>query len=117
MSYKTNYELYARASLDLKRPYPSELVLNPLGNLYPHVSALQLQSDSDAWSNAGYFTGYHHVDYWARAYATDPIEEEYISKSRRLRRNSVVNKLRRFLFKEPRSPSTETMVRKRPHST
>ncbi|OQE18941.1 hypothetical protein PENFLA_c020G08230 [Penicillium flavigenum] len=72
MSYKTNYELYSRGSIDSRRsPPPPDELLSPLATLYPHVAALQPQYNP---SNCT-FTGYRDTGYWAAAYTTQPIDD------------------------------------------
>ncbi|KAJ5306415.1 hypothetical protein N7508_005430 [Penicillium antarcticum] len=78
MSYKTNYELYSRGSIDSRRSPPPDELLSPLASLYPHVTALQPKYDP---SNCT-FTGYHHSGYWAAAYTAQPIEEPFMSTRR-----------------------------------
>ncbi|KAE8335518.1 hypothetical protein BDV24DRAFT_155972 [Aspergillus arachidicola] len=56
MGYKTNYEPYRSESLDMRQELSSEELLYPLGDLYPHVVALQLQSEDNPWSKN--FPGY-----------------------------------------------------------
>ncbi|KAE8362067.1 hypothetical protein BDV27DRAFT_147290 [Aspergillus caelatus] len=56
MGYKTNYEPYRSQSLDMRQDLSSEELLYPLGDLYPHVVALQLQSEDNPWSKN--FPGY-----------------------------------------------------------
>ncbi|KAJ5780704.1 hypothetical protein N7457_005864 [Penicillium paradoxum] len=78
MSYKTNYELYSRGSIDSRRsPLPDEL-LSPLATLYPHVAALQPQYDPSSCT----FTGYRDTGYWAAAYTTQPRETPLASTRR-----------------------------------
>ncbi|KAJ6163796.1 hypothetical protein N7497_003775 [Penicillium chrysogenum] len=72
MSYKTNYELYSRGSIDSRRsPTPPDELLSPLATLYPHVAALQPQYNP---SNCT-FTDYRDTGYWAAAYTTRPIDD------------------------------------------
>ncbi|KAJ5264852.1 hypothetical protein N7505_007645 [Penicillium chrysogenum] len=72
MSYKTNYELYSRESIDSRRsPIPPDELLSPLATLYPHVAALQPQYNP---SNCT-FTGYRDTGYRAAAYTTRPIDD------------------------------------------
>ncbi|KAJ5801200.1 uncharacterized protein N7518_003268 [Penicillium psychrosexuale] len=79
MSYKTNYELYSRGSIDSRRsPPPSDELLSPLATLYPHVAALQPQYNP---SNCT-FTGYRETGYWAAAYTTQPVDDSSISMRR-----------------------------------
>ncbi|CRL20318.1 unnamed protein product [Penicillium camemberti] len=98
MSYKTNYELYSRGSIDSRRspPSPDEL-LSPLATLYPHVAALQPQYNP---SNCT-FTGYRDTGYWAAAYTTQTIDDSSMSM-RRIdgRPCRFVSKLRRLLSRD-----------------
>ncbi|KAJ5395666.1 uncharacterized protein N7487_009969 [Penicillium crustosum] len=71
MSYKTNYELYSRGSIDSRRSPPPDELLSPLATLYPHVAALQPQYNP---SNCT-FTGYRDTGYWAAAYTTQTIDD------------------------------------------
>ncbi|KAJ5425752.1 hypothetical protein N7465_000822 [Penicillium sp. CMV-2018d] len=72
MSYKTNYELYSRGSIDSRRsPPPPDELLSPLATLYPHVAALQPQYNP---SNCT-FTGYRDTGYWAAAYTTQTMDD------------------------------------------
>ncbi|KAJ5864549.1 uncharacterized protein N7529_006465 [Penicillium soppii] len=92
MSYKTNYELYSRGSIDSRRsPPPDELLLSPLAELYPHVAALQPQYNP---SNCT-FTGYHETGYWAAAYTTQPREDSF---SMPIRRGTGKSELGPILF-------------------
>ncbi|GAB1195812.1 hypothetical protein APSETT444_005077 [Aspergillus pseudonomiae] len=59
MCYKTNYEPYRSQSLDMKEDLSLEELLYPLGDLYPHVVALQLQSEDNPWSKN--FPGYSDI--------------------------------------------------------
>ncbi|KAJ5692236.1 hypothetical protein N7462_001659 [Penicillium macrosclerotiorum] len=99
--YKTNYELYARESIDSRRSPPPDELLAPLATLYPHVAALQPQYDPNSCT----FTGYRHTGYWAAAYTTQPLEETHFSPRRAsdaisCRFASKLSKLRRFLSRE-----------------
>ncbi|KAJ5162281.1 hypothetical protein N7492_007673 [Penicillium capsulatum] len=77
MSYKTNYELHARRSVDSRRSPPPDELLSPLATLYPHVTALQPQYDPSSCT----FTGYRSTGYWAAAYTTQPLDEPpYLSR-------------------------------------
>ncbi|KAB8077581.1 hypothetical protein BDV29DRAFT_153645 [Aspergillus leporis] len=62
MCYKTNYEPYRSQSLE---ELSSEELLYPLGDLYPHVVALQLQSEENPWTKSKNFSGYEDISYWA----------------------------------------------------
>ncbi|CAG7949544.1 unnamed protein product [Penicillium nalgiovense] len=98
MSYKTNYELYSRGSIDSRRsPPPPDELLSPLATLYPHVAALQPQYNP---SNCT-FTGYRETGYWAAAYTTQPIDDS--SSMRRVndgRPCRFVSRLRRLLSRD-----------------
>lgn len=97
MSYKTNYELYSRGSIDSRRSPPPDELLSPLATLYPHVAALQPQYNP---SNCT-FTGYSDTGYWAAAYTTQTIDDSSMSMRRidgRPRR--FVSKLRRLLSRD-----------------
>ncbi|KAJ5555310.1 hypothetical protein N7535_007749 [Penicillium sp. DV-2018c] len=78
MSYKTNYELYSRGSIDSRRSPPPDELLSPLATLYPHVAALQPKYDPKSCT----FTGYQDTGYWAAAYTTQPREEAFVSTRR-----------------------------------
>ncbi|RDW86589.1 uncharacterized protein DSM5745_03231 [Aspergillus mulundensis] len=68
MTYKSNYEPYTSQSL-YSRPSSSSSLLYPLGDLYPHVVALQLQIEED--ENASKNSGYHQdIAYWAEVAAS-----------------------------------------------
>ncbi|RMJ24977.1 hypothetical protein PHISP_04140 [Aspergillus sp. HF37] len=111
MTYKSNFEPYVSRSPDITDDpaMPSyDEAFDPLGSLYPYVTALQRQS------NPGYFIGYNPAYSWAEAYTTQPpLEEENPRPS--LRRMSdisgrrFVSKLRRILGRDE--------ARGRPHST
>ncbi|PIG81694.1 hypothetical protein AARAC_010528 [Aspergillus arachidicola] len=73
MGYKTNYEPYRSESLDMRQELSSEELLYPLGDLYPHVVALQLQSEDNPWSKN--FPGYSDVSYWAEVSSSRPPSE------------------------------------------
>ncbi|KAL4918860.1 hypothetical protein BDW62DRAFT_58951 [Aspergillus aurantiobrunneus] len=85
MSYKSNYEPYTKQSLDSNELRPSEELLYPLGDLYPHVVALQLQTeDESAWSAAKNFSGYQDISYWAEVVSSPrPLPEHYSKRSLR----------------------------------
>ncbi|KAL3493717.1 hypothetical protein BJX62DRAFT_200115 [Aspergillus germanicus] len=106
MSYKSNYEPYTSQSLDLNRVRPSEELLYPLGGLYPHVVALQLQShDENPWSAAQHFSGYQDISYWTDVVSSPRSLPEHYSKHP-LRRYSettksrFVSRIRRFLSRD-----------------
>ncbi|EAL92800.1 uncharacterized protein AFUA_3G07730 [Aspergillus fumigatus Af293] len=60
-------------SLDIKRAedLSSVELLNPLGSLYPHVVALQLQSDDTPWIRAKNSPGYRDPNSWIDVYSTE----------------------------------------------
>ncbi|KAJ5114865.1 hypothetical protein NUU61_000624 [Penicillium alfredii] len=97
MSYKTNYELYTRASIDSRRSPPPDELLSPLATLYPHVTALQPQYNPNSCT----FTGYRHTGYWAAAYTTQPLEEPLIPTRRGSEQPcGFMSKLRRLLSRD-----------------
>ncbi|KAF7136654.1 hypothetical protein CNMCM5793_005932 [Aspergillus hiratsukae] len=104
MCYKSNYEPYTSQSLDIKRPedLSSEELLNPLGSLYPHVVALQLQSDDTPWIRAKNYAGYQDSsnNSWVDIYST----EDYTRPSARRNSDSTayrfVSRIRRFLTRD-----------------
>ncbi|KAJ5152537.1 hypothetical protein N7492_009817 [Penicillium capsulatum] len=109
MSYKSNYELHTRGSLDSRRSPPPDELLSPLATLYPHVAALQPQYDPNSCT----FTGYRHTGYWAAAYTTQPLEEPPLMDRHGSDTLSCrfVSKLRRLLSRDdlkhrPRSGAT-----------
>ncbi|KAL4813941.1 hypothetical protein BDW67DRAFT_187204 [Aspergillus spinulosporus] len=92
MSYKSNYEPYTSQSL-YSRPSSSSELLYPLGDLYPHVVALQLQMEDEneaRWSASRTLSSYHQdIAYWAEA--ASPASPHSLSESfskRSLRRYS-----------------------------
>ncbi|KAL2815002.1 hypothetical protein BJX63DRAFT_431103 [Aspergillus granulosus] len=122
MSYKSNYEPYASPSssstpcfsshpqtsqsLDLNRVRPSDELLYPLGGLYPHVVALQLQShEENLWSAAHHAAGYHDLSYWNEVVSSPRSLPEHYSKHA-LRRYSestksrFVSRIRQFLSRD-----------------
>ncbi|KAL4882820.1 hypothetical protein BJY04DRAFT_216910 [Aspergillus karnatakaensis] len=106
MSYKSNYEPYTSQSLDINRVRPSDELLYPLGDLYPHVVALQLQSHEESpWSAPKNFTGYQDISYWTEIVSSPRSLPEHYSK-RSLRRYSeatksrFVSRLRRLLSRD-----------------
>ncbi|RAL02858.1 uncharacterized protein BO80DRAFT_423324 [Aspergillus ibericus CBS 121593] len=64
----------------MKRELSTEEILYPLGTLYPHVVALQLQTDEYPWCKANNYTGYDSS-------STDEYSEDLSAKTT-LRRNS-----------------------------
>ncbi|KAL5001170.1 hypothetical protein BDV10DRAFT_182733 [Aspergillus recurvatus] len=92
MSYKSNYEPYTTQSL-YSRPSSSSDLLYPLGDLYPHVVALQLQLEDEnehPWSASKNFSGYHQdIAYWAEvASPSSPHSLPETFSKRSLRRYS-----------------------------
>ncbi|RAL12226.1 uncharacterized protein BO97DRAFT_414426 [Aspergillus homomorphus CBS 101889] len=80
MTYKSNYEPYTSQSLDIDRQRSTEEILYPLGSLYPHVVALQLQSDENPWTKARHLADYPDTCYWTdMSYPSTP--EHFSSKS------------------------------------
>ncbi|KAL4755420.1 hypothetical protein BDW72DRAFT_1184 [Aspergillus terricola var. indicus] len=110
MSYKSNYEPYTSQSL-YSRPSSSSELLYPLGDLYPHVVALQLQMEDEneaRWSALKNPSGYHQdISYWAEV--ASPASPHSLSESfskRSLRRCSestkarFVSRIRRLLSRD-----------------
>ncbi|GKZ33700.1 hypothetical protein AbraIFM66950_003731 [Aspergillus brasiliensis] len=99
MSYRTNYEPYISQSFEMKRELSTEEILYPLGTLYPHVVALQLQTDEYPWCKANHYAGYDS------SLSVDEESEHYSTKSM-LRRNSdstacrIVSRIRRLLNRD-----------------
>ncbi|CBF83760.1 uncharacterized protein ANIA_02912 [Aspergillus nidulans FGSC A4] len=97
MSYKSNYEPYTSQSLYSRQSSSSEL-LYPLGDLYPHVVALQLQmeDENEARGSASRNLSYHQdIPYWAEV--ASPESPHSLSESfskRSLRRYSESTKAR-----------------------
>ncbi|PKX91804.1 uncharacterized protein P174DRAFT_462314 [Aspergillus novofumigatus IBT 16806] len=104
MCYKSNYEPYTSQSLDIKRAedLSSEELLNPLGSLYPHVVALQLQSDDTPWIRAKNSPGYQDPNSGADIYST----EDYSRPS--ARRNSGEHKANMTQTPQPTASSRES---------
>ncbi|OQD69889.1 hypothetical protein PENPOL_c002G03902 [Penicillium polonicum] len=96
MSYKTNYELYSRGSIDSRRSPPPDELLSPLATLYPHVAALQPQYNP---SNCT-FTGYRDTGYWAAAYTTQTMDDSMSMRRIDGRPCRFVSKLRRLLSRD-----------------
>ncbi|PWY68539.1 hypothetical protein BO94DRAFT_540215 [Aspergillus sclerotioniger CBS 115572] len=98
MPYRTNYEPYTSQSFEMKRELSTEEILYPLGSLYPHVVALQLQTDEYPWCKANNYAGYDSSS------STD--ESEDLSAKPTLRRNSdstacrLVSRIRRLLSRD-----------------
>lgn len=87
-------------SFDMARERSSEEILYPLGSLYPHVVALQLQADENPWTQANNFSGYHDISYWAEVSSSQGPAEDY-SRPRpsTSRRYSGMFHLYLFLFR------------------
>ncbi|KAL4778635.1 hypothetical protein BJX76DRAFT_352459 [Aspergillus varians] len=106
MSYKTNYEPYTSQSLDSIELRPSIELLYPLGDLYPHVVALQLQAEyENAWSSTRNFSGYHDIAYWAEVVSSPRSLPEHYSKRSQRRcsestRSRFVSRIRRLLSRD-----------------
>ncbi|KAB8237063.1 hypothetical protein ETB97_005263 [Aspergillus alliaceus] len=105
MCYKTNYEPYRSQSLDIRQEErSSEELLYPLGDLYPHVVALQLQSEEIPWSKAKNFSGYQDISYWAEASSRPPSETSSKYTSCRYNSDSTasrfVSRIRRLLSRD-----------------
>ncbi|CRL31052.1 unnamed protein product [Penicillium camemberti] len=98
MSYRNNYELYSRGSIDSRCSPPPDKLLTPLALLYPHVTALQPEYDPINCT----FTGYHRTGYWAAAYTTQANDEPFMSTHRGSDGPSCrfVSKLRRLLSRD-----------------
>ncbi|KAL4939038.1 hypothetical protein BDV06DRAFT_225430 [Aspergillus oleicola] len=85
MTYKSNYEPYTSRSLDLRS---SDEILYPPGDLYPHVVALQLQSEDESpWTAPKNYSGWQDTSYWAKVVSSPRSLPEHYSK-RSLRRCS-----------------------------
>ncbi|OJJ99456.1 hypothetical protein BO82DRAFT_366538 [Aspergillus uvarum CBS 121591] len=104
MTYKSNYEPYTSQSLDIDRQRSPEEILYPLGSLYPHVVALQLQSDENPWAKARHLADYPDTCYWTdMSYPSTP---EHFSSKPSGRRYSdstagrFVSRIRRFLSRD-----------------
>ncbi|KAL3477541.1 hypothetical protein BJX99DRAFT_257356 [Aspergillus californicus] len=106
MTYKSNFEPYTSRSLDLKRTRPSKEILHPLGDLYPHVVALQLQSEYESpWSAATDFSGYQDIVYWAEVVSSPRTLPEHYSKRSMRRHNQstkskFISRIRRLLSRD-----------------
>ncbi|KAL4969501.1 uncharacterized protein BDV14DRAFT_195767 [Aspergillus stella-maris] len=103
MTYRSNYEPYTSRSLDLR---PSDEILYPLGDLYPHVVALQLQpEDESPWSASKNYSGWQDTSYWAEIISSPRSLPEHYSK-RSFRRCSestkskFVSRIRRLLSRD-----------------
>ncbi|KAL4978255.1 hypothetical protein BDW66DRAFT_130633 [Aspergillus desertorum] len=110
MSYKSNYEPYTSQSLYNRSSSSSELPY-PLGDLYPHVVALQLQLEDEneaAGSASKNFSGYREdIAYWAEvASSSSPHSLPETSSKRSLRTYSenpkarFVSRIRRLLSRD-----------------
>ncbi|KAA8645881.1 hypothetical protein EYZ11_002039 [Aspergillus tanneri] len=111
MSYKTNYEPYTSQSLDMPRDRSSKEILYPLGALYPHVVALQLQADDNPWCQTARFSD---VNYWADISSPQSPIEDY-SRPRPTRRNSDSTALK-FVSRIRRLLSRDEMKRRHRHA-
>ncbi|GIK01225.1 hypothetical protein Aspvir_005257 [Aspergillus viridinutans] len=102
MCYKSNYEPYTSQSLDIKRAedLSSEELLNPLGSLYPHVVALQLQSDDTPWIRAKNSAGYQDNNSWADIYSTDDYSKPSARRNSDSTAYRFVSRIRRFLTRD-----------------
>ncbi|KAL4897610.1 hypothetical protein BDV59DRAFT_197890 [Aspergillus ambiguus] len=104
MCYKSNYEPYTSQSLDMSEPTDEQL-LYPLGALYPHVVALQLQSDESPWLKTRQYAGYHDTSFWADI-AVPPSPSELSTRSTIRSRYSdssarkLVSRIRRLLSRD-----------------
>ncbi|KAL4926303.1 uncharacterized protein BDV17DRAFT_293724 [Aspergillus undulatus] len=131
MTYKSNYEPYVSASsqaifnyrsdrpsqtsqsLDLR---PSDELFYPLGDLYPHVVALQLQhEDEDPWCATKDFTGYQDTSYWAEIVSpSSPRSLPEHSSKRSLRRCSGEIHKGKIRFQNPSTPPPRRRATKTP---
>ncbi|KAL3435752.1 hypothetical protein BDV09DRAFT_65392 [Aspergillus tetrazonus] len=97
MSYKSNYEPYTSQSLYSRQSSSSELLYS-LGDLYPHVVALQLQMEDEneaRWSASRNLSYHQDIPYWAEVASPESphLLSENFSK-RSLRRYSGSTKAR-----------------------
>ncbi|KAJ9203614.1 hypothetical protein DTO166G4_819 [Paecilomyces variotii] len=103
MAYKTNYELYSDRTPYINRPPPSQELLNPLGTLYPHVSALQ---QSPVYPPEWY-SGENGLGHWAGAYATaeppSPTNTSFSSSYHDSKKTRLMSRFRRILKRDTRS--------------
>ncbi|GIJ87408.1 hypothetical protein Asppvi_006314 [Aspergillus pseudoviridinutans] len=101
MCYKSNYEPYTSQSLDIKRAedLSSEELLNPLGSLYPHVVALQLQSDDTPWIRAKN-SAYQDNNSWTDVYSTDDYSKPSARRNSDSSAYRFVLRIRRFLTRD-----------------
>ncbi|KAL1859208.1 hypothetical protein Plec18167_007858 [Paecilomyces lecythidis] len=106
MAYKTNYQLYSNRTPYINRPPPSQELLNPLGTLYPHVSALQQAPVYHSYPPEWY-SGENGFGYWAGAYATaeppSPTESSFTSSYNDSRKTRLMSRFRRILKRDTRS--------------
>ncbi|PYH88334.1 hypothetical protein BO71DRAFT_403954 [Aspergillus ellipticus CBS 707.79] len=96
MPYKTNYEPYTTQSFDMKRELSTEEILYPLGSLYPHVVALQLQANEYPWCKAN-----SDSSYWAEVETPEHLSTK--STARRYSDSTAcrfVSRIRRFLSRD-----------------
>ncbi|PWY92808.1 hypothetical protein BO70DRAFT_357945 [Aspergillus heteromorphus CBS 117.55] len=101
MPYRTNYEPYTSQSFDMKRELSTEEILYPLGSLYPHVVALQLQANEYPWCKASQSSGYHDSSYWAEVETPEHLSTK--STARRYSDSTTsrfVSRIRRFLSRD-----------------
>ncbi|KAF7587335.1 hypothetical protein BBP40_007376 [Aspergillus hancockii] len=102
MCYKSNYEPYRSQSLE---ELSSEELLYPLGDLYPHVVAYQLQTEDNPWTKAKNYSGYEDISYWAED-SSSRAPSETSSKHTTCRYNSdstthrFVSRIRRLLSRD-----------------
>ncbi|KAG2413866.1 hypothetical protein HFD88_003056 [Aspergillus terreus] len=103
MCYKSNYEPYTSQPLDMEPT--NEQLLYPLGSLYPHVVALQLQSDESPWLKTRQYAGYHDTSFWADI-EVPPSPSEFSTRSTIRSRYSdstackLVSRIRRLLSRD-----------------
>ncbi|KAE8145685.1 hypothetical protein BDV25DRAFT_170299 [Aspergillus avenaceus] len=104
MGYMTNYEPYRSQSFDLNQERSSEELLYPLGSLYPHVVALQLQSEEFPWSKPKTSSGSHDMNYWAEVSSSRPPSETSSKHTCRYNSDSTtcrfVSRIRRLLSRD-----------------
>ncbi|PLN82487.1 hypothetical protein BDW42DRAFT_166457 [Aspergillus taichungensis] len=112
MTYKTNYEPYTNRSVDTNMSIntgfdtdsemerTSEEILYPLGSLYPHVVALQLQADENPWSRSKIYAGYHDSNYWSDISVPNSPSSEHFNKPSDSTAGRFVSRIRRFLSRD-----------------
>ncbi|KAL4810269.1 hypothetical protein BDV18DRAFT_130652 [Aspergillus unguis] len=118
MSYKSNYEPYTSQSLSLDlTDCPTEDLLYPLGELYPHVVALQLQSeDENPWSASKNTSRYQDIAYWAEGLPSPrslQVPEHFSSCSRRAFRRCSESTKARFVSRIRRLLSRDELNERR----